>query len=63
MQTVYEAADDEESSDEYPYIVDEVIQKHFYKTRNQYEFLVSWIGYIDTTWEIADNIPHEKIIV
>ena len=44
-----------------PYIVNEILEKRFHSIRNQYEFLVSWIGYSDTTWEIADNIPQEKI--
>ena len=27
----------------------------------QYEFLVSWIGYSDQTWELSCNIPDNKI--
>ena len=55
---------EEESSEETsqnPYIVNEILEKRFNGHRNQYEFLVSWIGYSDITWEVADNIPSEKI--
>ena len=44
-----------------PYIVDEVLNKRFHAHRHQYEFLVSWAGYTDTTWELADNISSIKI--
>ena len=34
-------------------------------TQKSYEFLVSWVGYTDTTWETAAadncNVPLEKI--
>ena len=54
------SACDEDHTDE-PYIVEKVLQKRFHSHRNQYEFLVSWVGYTDTTWETADNVPLEKI--
>ena len=44
-----------------PYIVDKVLNKRFHAHRHQYEFLVSWVGYTDTTWELAENIPSIKI--
>jgi len=43
------------------YIVNKILEKHFNGYRNQYEFLVSWIGYSDITWEVANDIPPEKI--
>jgi len=49
------------SDDDDPYIVEAVIDKRFHRHRNQYEFLVKWVGYSDTTWEIASNIPSNKI--
>jgi len=55
---------EEERSEEisqHPYIVNEILEEHFNGHRNQYEFLVSWIGYSEITWEVADNIPPEKI--
>ena len=45
-----------------PYIVEKkVLQKRLHLHRNQYEFLVLWVGYTDTTWETANNVPLEKI--
>jgi len=52
---------DNDSGDEDPYIVEAVIDKWFHRHQNQYEFLVKWVGYSDTTWEISSNIPSNKI--
>ena len=57
LNSAVECADDDED----PYIVDKVLQKRFHPQRNQYEFLVSWVGYSDNTWEVAENVPLEKI--
>ena len=46
---------DEDDSD--PFIVDNVLDKRFHRQRNQYEYLVSWVGYTDQTWELPSNIP------
>ena len=44
-----------------PYIVEKILEKRFHQQRNQYEYLVQWVGYDDHTWEIPDNIP-DRII-
>ena len=65
LQTGIDEPGDEDRGDETnddPFIVKEVLEKRFHGSRNQYEFLVSWIGYTDTTWELANNIPHNKIL-
>ena len=43
------------------YIVEKILEKRFHQQRNQYEYLVQWVGYDDHTWEIPDNIP-DRII-
>ena len=40
-----------------PYIVEKILERHFHHQRNQYEYLVQWMGYDDHTWEVPDNIP------
>lgn len=52
---------DHDGSENDLYLVDQVINKRFHKQRNQYEFLVKWVGYTDETWELPNNIPFEKI--
>lgn len=51
----------EECSNEDPYIVEQVLDKRF--RSGQYEFLVKWVGYTkeDCTWELAYNIPEQKM--
>jgi len=44
-----------------PYIVEKILEKRFHQQRNQYEYLVQWVGYDDHTWEIPDNIPDSII--
>ena len=34
-----------------------VVDKCFLSRCNQYEFLATWVGYTDQTWELAGNIP------
>ena len=51
--------DDSNESD--PFIVDKIISKRFNSHKVQYEFLVSWVGYSDQTWELPCNIPDKKI--
>ena len=46
---------DEDDGD--PFIVENVLDKRFHRQRNQYEYLVSWVGYTDQTWELPSNIP------
>lgn len=61
-ETVVDPEEQDEVSDNANlYIVDEVIQKRFHPQKNQYEFLVTWIGYTDQTWELPNNIPSRKI--
>ena len=52
-----------ESTNDEPFIVERVLQKHFHPQRQQYEFLVKWRGYADAenTRELLSNIPDEKI--
>ena len=38
---------DEDDGD--PFIVENVLDKRFHRQRNQYEHLVSWVGYTDQT--------------
>lgn len=61
-----EAAEEEEEDDEDsdPYIVEKVLKKRYHAQRQQYEFLVKWLGYSETdnTWELATNVPSHKII-
>ena len=54
-------SEDAEQGDTDPFIVDKVINKRFNSQKSQYEFLVSWVGYTDETWELHDNIPDNKI--
>ena len=49
-------AEDAEQADTDPFILDKVINKIFNSQKSQYEFLVSWVGYTDETWELPDNI-------
>ena len=51
--------DDPNQSD--PFIVDKIISEKFNSHKVRYEFLVSWIGYSDQTWEFSCNIPDNKI--
>lgn len=51
--------DDPNESD--PFIVNQIINKRFNSYKGQYEFLVSWVGYSDQTWELPYNIPDKKI--
>ena len=46
------------------YIVEKILEKRFHQQpqqRNQYEYLVKWVGYDNHTWEVPDNIP-DRII-
>ena len=54
-------SEDAEQGDTDPFIVDKVINKRYNSQKSQYEFLVSWVGYTDETWELHDNIPDNKI--
>ena len=47
--------DDDENDD--PFIMETILEKRFHRLRNQYEYLVSWVGYTDQTWELPSNIP------
>jgi len=40
------------SNDDDPFIVETILDM-----RNQYEYLVSWVGYTDQNWELPSNIP------
>ena len=53
------ASNDDENDDENddPFIVETILDKRFHSLRNQYEYLVSWVGYTDQTWELPSNIP------
>ena len=53
--------EDAEQADADPFIVDKIINKRFNSQKSQYEFLVSWVGYTDETWELPENIPDNKI--
>ena len=53
--------EDAEQADADPFIVDKIIKKRFNSQKSQYEFLVSWVGYTDETWELPENIPDNKI--
>lgn len=44
-----------------PFIVEKILDKRFHKHRNQYEYLVQWIGYTDKTLELPNNIPDHCI--
>jgi len=37
-------------------------KKRFNERKAQYEFLVSWVGCSDQTWELPGNVPLEKVI-
>ena len=50
---------DNDESD--PFIVNIVINKKFNAHKVQCEFLVSWVGYSNQTWELPCNIPGKKI--
>jgi len=39
-----------------PFIVEKNLDKHFHKHRNQYEYLIKWIGYSNETWELPNDI-------
>ena len=57
-------ADDEDNNDDDddPFIVERIIDKRFHGQRNQYEYLVRWVGcYTDQTWELPNNIPDKLI--
>ena len=53
---VSSASNDDDENDDL-FIVETILEKRFHRLRNQYEYLVSWVGYTDQTWELPSNIP------
>ena len=54
-EDVSSVSNDYENND--PFIVETVLDKRFHRLRNQYKYLVSWVGYTDQIWELPSNIP------
>jgi len=52
---------DNDDDDDDPFIVERIIDKQFHGQRNQYEYLVIWVGYTNQTWELPSNIPNKSI--
>ena len=62
---VSSASNDDENDD--PFIVETILDKRFHSLRNQYEYLVSWVGYtgncpvtfLQETYENHESVSRE----
>ena len=56
-----EEDDDDESGDEEEYVIDSILEERTHKGKMQY--LVSWQGYDDQTWEPAASLAKTQALV